>query len=46
MSKSLPMASAFSFSGIFTRMVGIPIYVVMMASIPYMRANDDMLVGF
>ena len=40
------MASAFAFSGIFARTVGFSIYVGMMASIPYVRANDDMLVNF
>ena len=40
------MASAFAFSRIFARMVGIPIYEGMMASIPYVRVNDDMSVGF
>ena len=40
------MASTFTFLGIFVRMVGIPISVGMMASIPYVRAKGDMLVGF
>ena len=40
------MASAFAFSGIYARIVGIPISVGMMASIPYVRANDDTLVDF
>ena len=40
------MAPTFSFSGISARMVGIPIYVGILASIPYVRANDDMPVGF
>ena len=46
MSKSLVMALAFAFSGISTRMVGIPIPVGMMASIPYVRENGDMQMGF
>ena len=46
MSRSLALASAFSFSGISAYMVGIPISVGMMASIPYVRANNDMPVGF
>ena len=45
-SRSLVMASTFAFSGISARMVGISISVGMMASIPYVRANDDMSVGF
>ena len=45
-SRSLAMVSAFAFSGISVRMMGILIYVGMMASIPYMRANGDMPVGF
>ena len=44
MSRSL--ASTFSFSRIFARTVGILISIGMMASIPYVRANDDMPVGF
>ena len=46
MSRSLAMALEFAFSGIFARTVGIPIFVGMMASIPYVRANGDSLVGF
>ena len=46
MSKSLAMASTFAFSGISARMVGIPIYVGMMASIPYVKVNGDMPVDF
>ena len=42
--RSLDMALAFAFSGISTRMVGIS--MGMMASIPYVRANNDMPVGF
>ena len=45
-SRSLAMASEFAFLGIFVRTVGISIYVGMMASIPYVRANGDTLVGF
>ena len=40
------MALTFAFLGISARMVGIPISMGMMASIPYVRANDDMPVGF
>ena len=40
------MASTFAFLGISARKVGIPISVGMMASIPYMKVNGDMLVGF
>ena len=46
MSRSLAMALAFAFSRIFACMMGIFIFVGMMASIPYVRANDDMPVGF
>ena len=45
-SKSLTRASTFAFSEIFSRTVGIPIYVGMMTSIPYMRVNGDIPVGF
>ena len=45
-SRSFAMASAFAFFGISARMVGIPIYVGMMAFIPSVRANGDMPVGF
>ena len=45
-SRSLAMASKFSFLGISFPMVDSPIFVGMMASIPYMRGNDDMPVGF
>ena len=45
-SRSLAMALAFSFSKISPRMVGIPISMGMMASIPHVRENDDMPVGF
>ena len=45
-SRSLAMASTFSFPEISARVVGIPISVGMIASIPYMMANDDMPIGF
>ena len=45
-SRSLAIASTFAFSGIFAHMVGISISMGMIASIPYMRANGDMPVGF
>ena len=45
-SRSLAMALAFAFSGIFVHMVGILISVGMIASIPYVRVNDDLLIGF
>ena len=45
-SGSLVMALTFAFSGISARMVGISISVGMMASIPYVRANGDMPMGF
>ena len=45
-SRSLAMASTFTFSRISARMVGIPISLGMIASIPYVRVNDDMPVGF
>ena len=45
-SRSLAMASAFAFSGISARTVGIPISMGMMASIPYVRANGDTPIGF
>ena len=40
------MASTFAFSRISAHTVGIPIYVGMMASTPYMRANGDTPVDF
>ena len=46
MSRSLAMASTFAFSGIFARTMGIPISVGMMASIPYVKVNSNMLVDF
>ena len=45
-SKSLVIALAFASSEISIRMVDILISVVMIASIPYVRANDDSPVGF
>ena len=45
-SRSLAMVSAFAFLEIFARTVDIPISVGMMASIPYVRVNGDMPVGF
>ena len=39
-------ASTFAFLGIFASMVGIPISVGLMASIPNVRANDDIPVNF
>ena len=40
------MASAFDFLGNSACTVGISISMWMMASIPYVRANGDTLVGF
>ena len=40
------MASAFTFSGISTRTMGILVSMGMMAFIPYVRANGDTPVGF
>ena len=45
-SRSLAMASAFAFSGISVLTVDIQVYVGMMASISYMRANGDTPVNF
>ena len=45
-SRSLTMALAFAFSRISARTVGIPISKVMMASIPYVRANGDTPISF
>ena len=42
---SLVINSIFPCSGMFVRMVGIPIFVGMMASIPYVIENGDTLVG-
>ena len=44
-SSSLIINSVFPCSGVFFRMVGIPIFVGMMASIPYVIANGDTPVG-
>ena len=44
--RSLAMALAFAFPGNVVRIVGIPISVGMMASIPYVRVNGDIPVGF
>ena len=40
------MASTFTFPRIYACTVGILISVGMKASIPYVRVNGDMLVGF
>ena len=45
-SRSLTTASVFASLGISIQMVGIPISVGMIASIPYVRANGDSPVGF
>ena len=45
-SRSFTMASTFAFLGNSACMVGMPISMGMMASIPYVRANGDTLVGF
>ena len=44
-SSSLIINYAFLCSGVFVRMVGIPIFVGMIASIPYVIVNGDMPVG-
>ena len=44
-SSSLVVNSLFPYSEVFVRMVGIPIPVGMMASIPYVIVNGDILVG-
>ena len=44
-SSSLVVNSVFPCSEVFVRMVGIPISVGMMASIPYVIANGDTPVG-
>ena len=44
-SSSLIINFVFSLSGVFVRMVGIPIFVGMIASIPYVIVNGDMPVG-
>ena len=45
MSSSLIINYVFPCSGVFVQIVGIPISVGMMASIPYMIANVDTPVG-
>ena len=45
-SRSLAMASEFSFSGISSHTVSIPTSMGMMAFIPYVRANRDMPISF
>ena len=42
---SLIINSVLPCSGVFVRMVGLPISVGMIASIPYVIVNDDMPVG-
>ena len=44
-SSSLVINSVFPNSGVFVWMVGIPIFVGMMTSIPYVIANGDTPVG-
>ena len=44
-SSSLIINSVLPCSGVFVRMVGIPISVGMIASIPYVIVNRDMPVG-
>ena len=44
-SSSLIINSVFPCSGVFVRMVDIPISMGMMASIPYVIANGDTPVG-
>ena len=46
LSRSFIKALVFTSLGISVRMVGIPISMGMMASIPYVRANGDSPVGF
>ena len=45
-SRSLIMASMLVSSGILVRIVGISIFVGMIAFIPYVRANGDSPIGF
>ena len=45
-SRSLAMASTFAFLGIYAHTVGIPISIGMMASIPHVRTNGDIAIGF
>ena len=44
-SRSLIINSILPYLGVFFRMVGIPIFVGMITSIPYMIVNGDMPVG-
>ena len=44
-SSSLVINFVFPYSRVFTWMVGTPIFVGMMASIPYVIANGDTLVS-
>ena len=44
-SSSLIINSVLPCSGVFVQMVGIPISVGMIASIPYVIVNEDMPVG-
>ena len=44
-SSSLIINSVLPYSGVFVRMVGIPISLGMIASIPYVIVNGDMIVG-
>ena len=44
--RSLNMASVLASSEIPVQIVGIPIFVGMIASIPYVRANGDSTVSF
>ena len=46
MSRSLTKASTFDFSRIFAHTVSFPVSMGMMISIPYVRANNDIPVGF
>ena len=45
-SRSLVIASAFTSSEIYVRMVGISISMGMIVSIPYVRTKDNSLIGF
>ena len=44
-SSSLIINYVFPYSGVFVRMVGIPICVGVIASFPYVIVNGDMTVG-
>ena len=44
-SSSLIINSVLPCSGVFVRMVGIPISMGMITSIPYMIVNEDMPIG-